>query len=96
MNNATDTGMIDYKQFSGIVGTETIEQFKDIKNLLTNKSLPKEFFVLYRLHEELKNNEANIHKVSNDAEQFFLIISCHHLMKSLVLHPTRFNQKKNL
>jgi len=60
--------MLDYKPFSDI-GTETIDKFKDIKNLITNESLPEEFFVLYRLHEKLKNNEGTIHKVSNDAEQ---------------------------
>lgn len=71
VNNETDTGMLGYKQFSDIVGTETIDKFKDIKNLITNESLPEEFFVLYRLHEKLKNNQGTIHQVSNDAEQLF-------------------------
>lgn len=71
VNKETDTSMLDYKQFSDIVGTETIDKFKDIKNVITNESLPEEFFVLYRLHEKLKNNQGTIHQVSNDAEQLF-------------------------
>ncbi|KAF0697393.1 Jerky-like, partial [Aphis craccivora] len=71
VNKEIDTSMLDYKQFSDIVGTETIDKFKDIKNVITNESLPEEFFVLYRLHEKLKNNQGTIHQVSNDAEQLF-------------------------
>jgi len=55
VNNETDTGILDYKQFSDIVGTETIDKFKDIQNVITNGSFPENFFVLYRLHEKLKN-----------------------------------------
>lgn len=87
-NNETDTGMLDYKQFSDIVGTETIDKFKDIKNVITNESLPEEFFVLYRLHEKLKNNEVLYIKLVMMLNNYFLIIACHHLMKSLALLPT--------
>jgi len=35
INNKTNTCMLDYKQFSDIVGTEKIEQFKVIQNVIT-------------------------------------------------------------
>lgn len=67
VNNETDTRMLEYKEFSDIVGTETIEKFRNIKNVVTNESHPEEFFVLYRLHEKFKKNDDT--QVSIDADQ---------------------------
>ena len=39
--------MLNYKQFSDIVGTETIEKFRNVKNEISNEKPPEEFFVLH-------------------------------------------------
>lgn len=83
VNNKTDTCMLDYKQFSDIVGTETIEKFKDIQNVIKNESHPEEFFVLYRLHEEFKKKDNTINEVSNDDDQLLFensMPSCHEVI----------------
>lgn len=36
VNNETNTRMLDYQQFSDVVGTESIEKFRDINNVITN------------------------------------------------------------
>ncbi|XP_022177727.1 uncharacterized protein LOC111038801 [Myzus persicae] len=53
---------IDYKkclEFSDIIGIETLEKFNNIENIVETENQSEEFFILYRIYEQLKGNQQN-------------------------------------
>lgn len=70
INNETNTRTLDYNQFTDIVGPETIEKFRNIKDMITSESHSEEFFVLYRLYEMFNKNDDTINNVSYDSNHF--------------------------
>lgn len=59
INIANNIKNLNLKEFSDIIGIETLEKFNNIENIVETENQSEEFFILYRIYEQLKGNQQN-------------------------------------
>lgn len=57
--DSIDYNNLEYNQFTEIVGSEIIEKFNNIQNVIEKENHAEEFYILYRLYEKLKKCTKN-------------------------------------
>jgi len=64
----TNINNLNLKEFSDIIGIETLEKFNNKQNIVETEHFSEEFFILHRVYEKLKKDNQYNTKVSFEKE----------------------------
>lgn len=68
INIANNIKNLNLKEFSDIIGIETLEKFNNIENIVETENPSEEFFILYRIYEQLSKGNQHSTEVDLDLE----------------------------
>jgi len=65
----SNTSNLNLKEFSDIIGIETLDKFNNIHNIVETENCSEEFFILHRVYEKLKKDNTFNNEVDFEVEK---------------------------